>query len=55
MVNAGAVEVVGGARVRGDRPCFLGLTLPHPELGPHPVISDMYNMYKIEKYKTYAN
>ena len=38
------VEVVGGARVRGGRPCFLGLPLPCPELDPYPAINDLYNI-----------
>ena len=48
VVNASAVEVVGGAQVLEGRPCFLDLPLPRLEPGPHPAISNMYNMYKIE-------
>ena len=44
VVDADAVEVVGGARVRGGRPCFLDLPLPRPELDPCPAISDLYNI-----------
>ena len=44
VVDTGAVEVVGEARVRGGRLCFLGLPLPHPKPDPHPIISDLYDM-----------
>ena len=37
-----------GAR---DRPCFLGLPLPRPEPGVRLVISDLYNIYKIENIR----
>ena len=43
-VDAGAVEVVGGVRVRGGRPCFLGLSLPRPELGVRPTMTNLYNI-----------
>ena len=48
VVDAGAVEVVGRARVRGGRLCFLGLPLSHPEPSVCPAITDLYNKYKIE-------
>ena len=51
VVDAGIVEVVGGVRVRGGRPCFLGLPLPRPELCVHPAISDLYIIYKIENIR----
>ena len=51
VVDTGVVEVVGGARVRGGRPCFPSLSLPHLELGIRPAISDLYNIYKIENIR----
>ena len=40
-MNIGIVEVVGGARVRGGRPCFFDLPLPRIELDdPRPTIND---------------
>ena len=48
VMDAGAVEVVGGARMQGGRPCFLNLPLPHLEIGVHSSIIDLYNIYKIE-------
>ena len=49
------MEVVGGAQVRGGRPCFLGLPLPRLEPGVHPAISDLYNIYKIENIRHVLN
>ena len=43
-MDVGAVEVVGEARIRGGRPYFLGLPLPHPKPDPHVAINDLYNM-----------
>ena len=51
VVDADIVDVVGGVGVRKGRSCFLDLPLPHPELGPHPTISDLYNIYKIENIR----
>ena len=41
VVETGAMEVVGGVRVRGGRPCFFGLPLPclKPD-DPRPTIND---------------
>ena len=46
VVDAGTVEMVGRARMRGGRPCFLILSLPCSELDPRPTICDLYNVYK---------
>ena len=43
MVGASAVEVMGGARVRGGSPFFFSLPLPHPKESC-PAINDLYNM-----------
>ena len=45
MVDADAVEVVGGVQVQGGRPCFLGLPLPHSKPGVRPAITNLYNIY----------
>ena len=37
VVDVDAVEMVGGAWVREDRPCFLDLPLPHLESETSPL------------------
>ena len=44
VVDASAVEVVDGVWVRGGRPCFLGLPIPHLDLGVYPAIANLYNI-----------
>ena len=39
VVDVGAVEVVGGVQVRGDRPCFLNLPVPRPDPDVRPANS----------------
>ena len=51
VVDAGTVEVVGRAQVRGGRLCFLGLPLHRLELGVRPAISDLHKIYKIENIR----
>ena len=48
VVDAGAMEVVGGARARGCKSCFLGLPLHSPAPDVCLAINDLYNIYKIE-------
>ena len=44
LVDVDTVEVVGGARMRGGRLCFLSLPLSRPDPGLYPAISDLYNI-----------
>ena len=45
VVEGGAVEVVGGAQVRGGRPYFFDPLIPCPKLDdPCPAINDPYNI-----------
>ena len=44
MLDVDIVEVVGGARLPGSRPCFLDLPLSHLEPDPRLAINDLYNI-----------